>query len=120
MIHCLHKCNVQTGIGKPDTFFTLFVQHKHSRALEIQSYWLVAVTIPNFAGNAVDEQMHETEPISSEKVRIRQATLQAELPVGSTFFTPQKKKPMVMTVIKDSAGPFKTGSSLTKKGKNSW
>jgi len=49
------------------------------------------VTIPNFAGNAVDEQMHETEPISSEKVRIRQATLQAELPVGSTFFTPQKR-----------------------------
>jgi hypothetical protein len=43
--------------------------------------------------------------------------LQAELPVGSTFFTPQKKKPMVMTVPKDSAGPFKSGSSLTKKGK---
>ena len=31
---------------------------------------------------------------------------------------PQKKKPMVMTAPKDSAGPFKRGSSLSKKGKN--
>ena len=70
------------------------------------------MTIPNFAGNAVDDQMHETEPISSEKVRIRQATLQAELPVGSSFVTPQKKKPLVATVPKYSAGLLKTGSSV--------
>jgi hypothetical protein len=30
--------------------------------MEIQSYCLVAVTIPDFAGNTVDGQMHETEP----------------------------------------------------------
>jgi hypothetical protein len=59
----------------------------------------------------LDEQMHETDPISSE-VKICEATSQAELPVGSSFVTPQKKKPLVATVPKDSAGLLKTGSSV--------
>jgi hypothetical protein len=60
----------------------------------------------------LDEQMHETDPIASEKVKICEATSQAELPVGSSFVTPQKKKPLVVTVPKDSAGILKTGSSV--------
>ena len=60
----------------------------------------------------LDEQMYEIDPISSEKVKICEATSQAELPVGSSFVTPQKKKPLVATVPKDSAGLLKTGSSV--------
>lgn len=69
--------------------------------------------------NTIDDQTHETDPISSEKVKILEATSQAELTVESTFVTPLKKKPMLVTVPKDSAGPFKTGSSMSKKGNNS-
>lgn len=58
----------------------------------------------------LDEQMHETDPISSEKVKLCEATSQAELPVGS-FVTPQKKKPVV-AVPKDSAGLLKAASRV--------
>lgn len=60
----------------------------------------------------LDEQMHETDTVSSDKVKICEAASQAELPVGS-FVTPQKKKPLLVTVPKDdSAGLLKKGSSM--------
>nr|ACG39243.1 hypothetical protein [Zea mays] len=60
----------------------------------------------------LDEQMRETSHIFPEKVRICEATLQAELAPGSSFVTPQKMKPPVVTVAKDSAGLLKTGSGM--------
>jgi len=70
--------------------------------------------------NTNDEQMHENEPISWENVKICEAnaTSQAELPVASTFVTPQKKKLAEATDTKDSAESFKTGSKTGKKGEN--
>jgi len=70
--------------------------------------------------NTNDEQMHETKPISCEDVKICEAnaTSQAELPVASTFVTPQKKKLAEVTDTKHSAEPFKTGSKTGKKGEN--
>ncbi|WVZ98555.1 hypothetical protein U9M48_043984 [Paspalum notatum var. saurae] len=71
--------------------------------------------------NTNDDQMHETKPISSEKVKNCEgnANSQAEFPAGSAFVTPQKKKLMEVTVPKGSAETFKTGSTASKKGENS-
>ena len=71
--------------------------------------------------NTNDEQMHENEPISCENVKICEAnaTSQVELPVASTFVTPQKKKLAEVTDTKHSAEPLKsTGSKTGKKGEN--
>ncbi|KAF8730432.1 hypothetical protein HU200_017010 [Digitaria exilis] len=67
-----------------------------------------------------DEQMHETEPISREKVNIYEAhcTSQTELPVGLTFVTPQKKKLLESTDTKDSAELLKTESKASKQREN--
>ncbi|RLN24765.1 uncharacterized protein C2845_PM07G10540 [Panicum miliaceum] len=70
--------------------------------------------------NTNDEQMHETEPISCENVKICEAnaTSQAEVPVALAFVTPQKKKLTEVTDTKHLAEPFKTGSKTDKKGEN--
>ena len=71
--------------------------------------------------NTNDEQMHENEPISWENVKICQAnaTSQVELPVASTFVTPQKNKLAEVTDTKHSVEPLNsTGSKTGKKGEN--
>jgi hypothetical protein len=64
-----------------------------------------------------DEQVHETEPISREKVKIWEATAtsQAELPVGLTYVTPQKQKLMEVNDSKDSAGQLQEVRQARKK-----
>lgn len=70
--------------------------------------------------NTNDEQMHETKAISSEKVKKceAKATSQAEVPVGSAFVTPQKKK-LIEVAAQDGSAFVKTESKASKKVENS-
>jgi hypothetical protein len=71
------------------------------------------------SGNANDEHMQETEPVSyrnsSKKIETCEAnvTLKTDFMAGSKFVTPQKNKLM------DSAVPFSTKSTRNKKGEAS-
>ncbi|CAO2179661.1 unnamed protein product [Urochloa humidicola] len=81
---------------------------------------LVASTSEEDSTRVIENRMHETEPISCEKVKICEANpaLQPELPVELTFVTPQKKKLTEETDTKDLSELFRTGSKTSKKGEN--
>ncbi|CAO2203659.1 unnamed protein product [Urochloa humidicola] len=81
---------------------------------------LVASTSEEDSTRVIENRMHEAEPIFCEKVNICEAnaTSQAELPVGLTFVTPQKKKLTEATDTKDLSELLRTGSKATKKGEN--
>ncbi|CAN6355823.1 unnamed protein product [Urochloa humidicola] len=81
---------------------------------------LAASTFEDDSTRVIENRMHEAGPISGEKVKICEAnaTSKAELSVGLTFVTPQKKKLVEVTHTKDLSELFKTGSKASKKGEN--
>jgi hypothetical protein len=108
------KCNLPVDCKMEEGTVLSTAKHGHLAASTSEEVSTQVTEITN------DKQMHETEPISHEKVKTCEsnATWQAELPVGLTYVTPQKKKLMEVTDSTDSAEPFKTGSNASKKGEN--
>ncbi|CAL4956335.1 unnamed protein product [Urochloa decumbens] len=104
------KCNLPTDCKMEEWAVMSAVNPSH----------LVASTSEEDSTRVIENRMHETEPISCEKVKICEAnaTLQAELPVGLTFVTPQKKKLIEATDTKDLSELFRTESKGSKKGEN--
>ena len=109
------KCNLSLICSKMEGVVLSTVKSGHLAASTSEEGSIQVIE------NTNDEQMHENEPISWENVKICEAnaTSQAELPVASTFVTPQKKKLAEVTDTKHSAEPLNsTGSKTGKKGEN--